>query len=261
MNQYTDTSSGKTLSVVIPAYNEGENIGPLLSDLACTLEKHRIPYEIIVVNDASADDTEKQVLEAGRTFPGIRLVNRCLPRGFGRAVQAGLGETRGDKVVIFMGDGSDSPEDIVRYNQELDKGADCVFGNRFSGSAGIKGYPKGKWLVNRMGNLGLQILFRTGCGDMTNAFKGYKTEVIKELSPFHAAGFHLSLEIALLAFIRGYRIREVPVSWKGRSHGVSKLNLLYCIPFYLCTIFRILAVQIFPHSRSGKRRDCNYLHE
>ena len=123
--------SPRLLSVIIPAHNEADNLEPTVSQLALVLERERIPFEVIVVNDNSTDATLEVAQALAASRPEVRLVDRRLLRGFGRAVRAGLEEFRGDAVVLVMADRSDDPEDVVRYYRKLEEGYDCVFGSRF----------------------------------------------------------------------------------------------------------------------------------
>ena len=137
------------LSVIIPAYNEQENIIPCLKELENVVrEKYSIETEIVVVNDNSSDDTRTVVQKYAETHPHVRLVNRSLPGGFGRAIRAGVDAATGDAVVIYMADLSDDPEDVVKYYNKLMEGYDCVFGSRFIKGSEVKDYPRVKLVVN-----------------------------------------------------------------------------------------------------------------
>jgi dolichol-phosphate mannosyltransferase len=115
-----------TLSVVIPARDEAGSIEATLSSLISTLRRQNIPFEIVVVNDGSTDDTSARV--EAFFVDGVKLVHNLGRHGFGIAVRVGLELATGDAVAIMMADGSDSPEDLVRYYAEIQKGFDCVFG-------------------------------------------------------------------------------------------------------------------------------------
>src|ERR1700733_495708 len=129
------------LSIVIPAYNEENNIVKCINELRATLrEKYEIPYEIIVVNDNSSDNTERVVRAEIEKDAAIRIVNRTPPGGFGRAVRSGIEAVRGDIVVVYMADLSDSPEDIVAYYKKIREGYDCVFGSRFIKGSEVQNY-------------------------------------------------------------------------------------------------------------------------
>ncbi|MEI8375180.1 MAG: glycosyltransferase family 2 protein [Planctomycetota bacterium] len=225
------------LSIVIPAFNEEKNIGKTLEELQRVVrDVHHIPYEIIVVNDNSQDDTEAVVRKAMTKDPAIHLVTRKPPGGFGRAVRAGLDHVQGDVVVICMADLSDDPEDVVVYYRKILEGYDCVYGSRFIKGSSTENYPLVKLIVNRIVNRCIQFLFQTRFNDLTNAFKAYRTAVIRDCGPYRASHFNITLEMSLSALIRRYEIVQVPIRWYGRTWGTSKLKLREMGRKYLCTV-------------------------
>jgi dolichol-phosphate mannosyltransferase len=225
------------VSIVIPAYNEEHNIVKCMDELRSVIgQKYGIPYEIVVVNDNSKDDTEALVRGQMQVDPAVRLVSRRPPGGFGRAVRSGLEEVRGDIVVIYMADLSDDAEDVVAYYRKIQEGYDCVFGSRFIKGSKVNHYPKLKLVVNRIVNHSIQIMFWTRFNDLTNAFKAYRTEVIRECGPYHASHFNITLELSLGALVRKYNIVQVPISWSGRTWGSSNLRIGEMGRRYLSTL-------------------------
>ncbi len=165
-------------SVVIPAHDEAESIEATLIGVAETLSAHEIPFEVVVVDDASADATAQVVGRVAEHWPQIRCVRSENPPGFGYAVRYGLDVCTGDAVAIVMADASDDPADLVKYYRLLMAGYDCAFGSRFVRGGQAVGYPRLKLVVNRLVNLLIQVLFGHGYNDTTNAFKAYRREVI-----------------------------------------------------------------------------------
>ena len=178
-----------------------------------------------MINDGSTDSTQSALAELGKDIPVlVTIVNRG-KNGFGRAVRLGLQEFSGDAVAIMMADLSDSPQDLVRYWQKLQKGHECVFGSRFIQGGQVIDYPKAKLLANRIVNTAIRYAFKIPCNDITNAFKIYRREVIVGCRPFISPHFNLTVEIPLKAIIRGYSWTTIPISWRNRSKGVAKLKL------------------------------------
>ena len=228
------------LSVVIPAYNEEKNIVQCLRELRAALrDKHGIPYEIIVVDDNSRDNTAAVVRGEMAGDPAIRMVTRTPPGGFGRAIRSGIEAVRGDVVVIYMADLSDEPEDVVVYYQKLAEGYDCVFGSRFIAGAKTENYPRFKLFVNRVVNRCIQWMFWTRFNDLTNAFKAYRVDVIRDCGPYRASHFNITIEMSLGALIRGYNIAQIPIRWHGRTWGSSNLRLREMGRKYLCTLLMV----------------------
>jgi dolichol-phosphate mannosyltransferase len=237
-----------TLSVVIPAHNEEDSIRPVLRALCETLERESIPYEIVVVNDHSRDRTSDAVAEVTREHPAVRSVDNPGAAGFGLAVRCGLEHFRGDAVAIVMADGSDPPEDVVRCYRELSTGVDCVFGSRFMRGSKVVDYPGFKLAINRLANLFIKILFGIPLNDTTNAFKLYRKETIDGLQPLLSHHFNLTVELPLKAIVRGFTFTVVPIGWRNRTEGVSKLKLQEMGSRYL---FIVLYVWLEKHLAKG----------
>jgi dolichol-phosphate mannosyltransferase len=233
-------------SVVIPAYNEAENLQVVVPKLLSELESAGISHEILIVNDGSTDDTRDVLAELTARYPNVRFVENPSPNGFGLAVRAGLANFRGDAVAIVMADGSDDPADVVKYYTKLQEGYDCVFGSRFIASSKLIDYPIHKLIINRLANLFIRVLFQVRYNDVTNAFKCYRRQVIGGLEPILAHHFNLTVELPLKAIIRGYSFAIIPISWTNRTTGISKLKIREMGSRYLfivlyCLIERLLS--------------------
>jgi dolichol-phosphate mannosyltransferase len=214
------------LSVVIPAHNEEGCIQDTIDSLVLALSQEGIVHEILVVNDNSKDQTESLLKKLSAKYASVRYVNNQPPNGFGFAVRRGLMDFTGDAVAVYMADSSDSPQDLIRfYNEMKVKSVDCVFGTRFSKKSVVIDYPKHKLFLNRLANKFIQILFGLRYNDVTNAFKLYKRNVIVGVQPFLSHHFNLTVELPLKAIVRGYSYTVLPNSWTNRKHGVSKLKI------------------------------------
>jgi dolichol-phosphate mannosyltransferase len=240
------------LSVVIPARNEAETIEATLQEIAENLSRKGIDYEVIVVDDASSDGTAAVVDRFAEHNPRVRSLRSHFSNGFGFAVRAGLEVFEGDAVAIVMADGSDDPSDLVLYHELLEEGYDCAFGSRLVPGATITDYPRLKLVINRLVNWGIRFLFRHRYDDTTNAFKAYRREVIDGVSPLLSNHFNLTVELPLKAIVRGYSYAVLPTSWRGRSGGVSKLDLREMGSRYL---FIVLYVFLEHHLSRGDYRE------
>ncbi|MCS7002380.1 MAG: glycosyltransferase family 2 protein [Dehalococcoidia bacterium] len=227
------------LSVVVPAHNEEEVIETTIREIVATLADARIDHEIVLVNDNSTDRTPEIAQRLADDLPTVRVITRSPPPGFGRAVRDGLMAITGDAVVVAMGDASDDPKDIVRYAHKLAEGYDCVFGTRFTHGTIVRDYPRHKLIVNRLANTFIQTLFGVRYNDMTNAFKAFRVEVIRDISPLLANHFNMTVELPLKAINRGYSYAVIPVNWYGRTAGVSKLSLNRLGKKYLFTVLHL----------------------
>jgi len=131
------------LSVVIPARDEAGSISSTVRALHETLAGARVPHEILVVDDGSRDVTGSVLNRLAADIAELRSIENPGPNGFGFAVRKGLEHHTGDAVAVVMADGSDLPEDVLRFYRRLAVGdVDCVFGSRFIAGGGGTGLPQ-----------------------------------------------------------------------------------------------------------------------
>ncbi|WP_419547152.1 glycosyltransferase [Microcystis sp.] len=246
--QSRDNYAVKTLSIIIPAYNEEDCIESTTHLISERLERDKIDYEILVVNDNSKDNTEAVLQKINQENLRIRYINNYYPNGFGFAVRCGLENFSGDAVAVVMADNSDSPDNMVDYYYKLQEGYDCVFGSRFIKGGKVIDYPRHKLFVNRLANLFIQVLFGLKFNDTTNAFKIYRKEVIEGISPLLSHHFNLTVEMPLKAIVRGYSYTTIPITWRNRTTGVSKLKLKEMGSRYL---FIVLSIWLEKHLSRG----------
>ncbi len=241
------------MSVIIPARNEEHNVEKTCRAVAGEFKAHGIEdCEILLVNDHSSDKTLETLAQLSRSLPGVRYVDNDGSPGFGMAVRLGLEKSRGETVCIMMADLSDSPSDLRRYYDELQRGAECVFGSRFIKGSRISGYPFPKLVLNRSVNWLIKLVFKIPHNDITNAFKAYRREVISGVSPLLSHHFNLTVELPLKAIVRGYRYTTVPISWTNRVEGISKLKIKEMGSRYLFIILYVWLEKLL--SRGDYRR-------
>jgi len=213
------------LSVIIPGRDEAENLPNCLKEIVEVLDREKIRYEVLVIDDGSTDNTHECVTNIIKKYPYVRYIKNNAENGFGRAVRLGLEEFTGDAVAIMMADRSDSPTDLVQYWKVLQEGYECAFGSRFIKGSRVYNYPLLKLLANRIVNTVIRYGFRIETNDVTNAFKMYKREVIEGCKPLISPHFNLTVELPLKAIVRGYTWRVIPISWRNRVIGIAKLKL------------------------------------
>jgi dolichol-phosphate mannosyltransferase len=213
------------LSVIIPARDEQDSIAATIGEITDRLREGEIDYEILVVDDHSTDATARIVAALAEEDEQLRYLQSPYESGFGLTVRAGLERFSGDAVAVMMADGSDDPVDLIAYYRLLCAGYDCAFGSRFVRGGGARDYPLPKLVINRVVNLGIRLLFGHGYNDTTNAFKAYRREVIDNVQPLLSHHFNLTVEIPLKAVVRGHSYAIVPIHWRNRTAGESKLRL------------------------------------
>lgn len=213
------------LSVVIPAHNEQDCVALTVEHLHVELRGRGIPHEIVVVDDGSTDGTWTVLQSLALRLPELRPVQNNGEHGFGRAITYGFDRMHGDAVVVMMADESDDARDVVQYWQLLNEGWDAVFGSRFVKGGIVIDYPWLKLSINRLANFFIRILFNIPLNDTTNAFKAYRREVIEGCRPFLSPHFNLTVELPLKTIVRGYSWTVMPISWRNRRFGESKLKI------------------------------------
>lgn len=215
----------RLLSIVIPMRNEQDAAPSTIEHLHVELRRHQIPHEIVAVDDGSTDATWDVLQNLRASIPALRPIQNTGENGFGRAIVFGIDHGEGDAVVIMMADESDDCRDVVRYWKLLNEGWDAVFGSRFTRGGGVIDYPLHKLLLNRLANLFLRLLFQVRVNDFTNAFKAYRRRTLDGCRPFLSPHFNLTVELPLKTIVRGYSWTVIPITWRNRRHGVSKLKI------------------------------------
>jgi dolichol-phosphate mannosyltransferase len=233
------------LSVIIPARDEHGCIGGTVEKLHASLCAASVPHEIVVVDDGSSDGTWDILTELAARLPALQPRQNTGRHGIGRAIVCGLDAMRGDAAVIFMADESDAPADVVRYWQRLNEGWDCVMGSRFIKGGAVVDYPKFKRFLNRTANLFIRVLFHIKLNDTTNAFKAYRRTVIEGCRPLIAPHFNILVELPLKAIVRGYSWTVVPITWRNRRTGKSKLKIREMGSRYLFIILYVWLEKFF----------------
>ena len=215
----------RLLSIIVPCRNEEGAIPSAAEHLHVELRLHGVPHEIITVDDGSTDSTWQTLQGLTARIPTLRPVRNEGEHGFGNAIIAGIDYSRGDAIVIMMADESDDCRDVVRYWELLVEGWDAVFGSRFVRGGGVIDYPAHKLFINRLANFFLRLLFRVPLNDFTNAFKAYRRSTIDGCRPFLSPHFNLTIELPLKAIVRGYTWTTMPITWRNRRSGISKLKI------------------------------------
>jgi dolichol-phosphate mannosyltransferase len=227
------------LCVIIPAKNEMLTLTETIDNIQKKLQGE-IPYNILVVNDHSDDGTLQLLENLSTMYSNLKFVSNEWDGGVGNAIRFGLTQWQGDIVAICMADGSDSPEDILlSYKKICNDVYDCVFGSRFIKGGQVKNYPFVKYYLNRIFNNWVRIKTGINYNDFTNIFKLYHRRSIEVIFPLDSTGFSIGLEMSLKAFKTGLNIATIPISWKQRKAGVSKLKFSENFKLYMSMLQKI----------------------
>ena len=219
------------LSVVIPVYNEGENVVPTLRGVV--EHTHMRPLEVLVVHDFDEDTTVPVVKRLQAEIPELRLHRNTLGRGVLNAMKSGLRAARAAYVVVTMGDGSDDANDIDRMYELARAGADVVAGSRYMRGGRQLGGPLLKRTMSRTAGLSLHWLGGVPVHDATSNFRLYSKRLLNQVTIESTGGFELGIELTVKAHLLGMRVAEVPTTWRDRTVGQSRFRLWQWLPRYL----------------------------
>jgi dolichol-phosphate mannosyltransferase len=219
-----------SLSVILPVYNEGEAVEPVLRALS---EAVTTPHELVVVYDFDEDTTVPVVHRLEGEMPQLRGLRNDLGRGVLNAMKAGIAGTSTPYVLISMADGSDDPAAVDTMVELARNGADVVSASRYMKGGRQIGGPPLKRLMSRMAGLSLHWLARVPTHDPTNNFKLYSRAFLDSVSIESTAGFELALELTVKATLAKRRVAEIPTTWRDRTAGQSNFKLREWLPHYL----------------------------
>jgi glycosyltransferase involved in cell wall biosynthesis len=225
------TDETPALSVVVPVYNEGENV---VATLRGVVEQTRTrPLEVLVVYDFDEDTTVPVVQRLRSELPELRLHKNTLGRGVLNAMKSGLRAARAQYVIITMGDGSDNPADIDPMYAQAKDGADVVAGSRYMRGGRQIGGPLLKRTMSRTAGLSLHWLGGLPVHDATSNFRLYSKRLLNQVTIESVGGFELGLELTVKAYRLRMRVAEVPTTWRDRTAGTSRFKLWQWLPRYL----------------------------
>jgi dolichol-phosphate mannosyltransferase len=242
------TATEPELSIVLPVFNEGPAVEPVLRALAAGV---RSPKEMIVVWDFDEDTTRPVVERLSAEIVGLRGLRNDLGRGVLNAMKAGIAASKAPYVLISMADGSDEPHLVDPMVALARGGADVVAASRYMRGGRQEGGPPLKRLLSRIAGLTLHWFAGVPTHDATNNFKLYSRRFLDATTIESTAGFELALELTVKATLAGRRVAEVPTVWRDRTAGESNFKLRKWLPHYLHWYMTAFRGRL---SRRGSRR-------
>ncbi|ADM11393.1 dolichol-phosphate mannosyltransferase [Encephalitozoon intestinalis ATCC 50506] len=228
-------------NVIIPTYNERENICVLLRMVSDVLREEGKAFKIIVVDDSSPDGTHEAVESLG--LPNVCLLLRKKKLGLGSAYRAALEHCEHPFTVVMDGDLSHDPmyiKDMIRLQK---KGADIVVGSRYSKEGGVYGWSIKRKIISLGANNLARTLLNMDVSDLTGSFRLYKTEVFKLLvKESVSTGYSFQMELMFLAKRHNLTIAECPIVFHDRRKGQSKLSAMEMVMYFKTVVSLFFSV-------------------
>ena len=222
--------SAPRVSVVIPAYNEGTEILPVLDRI---FEAVRIPCEVLVIVDTPDDSTIPVIDEYVLKEPRLRhLINTYGP-GPAHAIRFGVEAAAAPVAVVTMADGCDDPRQIDDLARLVDRGVTVAAASRYMPGGQQVGGPLIKGFLSKTAGRSLRVLAHIGTRDATNSFKAYSTDFVRMVGIDSRDGFEIGIELTAKARRMRLPVAELPTIWLDRRHGESAFRLARWLPGYM----------------------------
>jgi len=232
--------SKKTL-VIIPTYNERDNIPPLIEELSKVRESG--DFDVLFIDDSSPDGTAELIKEYAKHNNWIKLIIREHERGLGSALRRGYQyayQNNYDYVIQMDADLQHPPHIILDLIDKLKFGCEVVVASRYVKGGGSEGWPFYRRLISKLANKYATTLLNIKVNDVTSGFRGFNIRAIKDLLDYELSSKGYVLQVETIAVLNrlGYKICEVPFIFKRRIRGASKLGVKEMIKYFIA-IFRI----------------------
>jgi dolichol-phosphate mannosyltransferase len=214
--------------LILPTYNEAENIETLVRAAHAQLESRDVEHTILVVDDGSPDGTGVIAERVSEELAAVRVLHRPRKQGLGRAYLAGFAialEAGAELVLEMDSDFSHDPADLPRLIA-ASEAADLVLGSRYVPGGGITEWGPLRRILSRGGSAYARILLGVPVRDLTGGFKCFHRRVLEtiDLEHVHADGYGFQIELTYKAVKAGFTVAEVPILFRERCVGSSKMN-------------------------------------
>lgn len=229
MELNTSQAEAPVLSIVVPVYNEADNVEPTVR----ALHQHvPVSFEIIAVYDYDEDPTVPVLERLSGEFPTLRTVKNQVARGPSGALRTGFEHARGARVLVVMADLCDDFGQIKDLLELVPAKADIACPSRYCPGGRQELKPSLKVWAPRAAGALLRLLAGIPTYDPTNSFKLYSAEVLRNIRMTSTVSFSVTLEIVAKAHCLGFRIAEIPTTWRDRRAGKSNFHLWRSIAVY-----------------------------
>jgi dolichol-phosphate mannosyltransferase len=215
---------GLSMLVIVPTYNEAENISAIVASV------RSLGYGVLIVDDDSPDGTGRIADELSSTDPDVHVLHRDFKAGLGPAYAAGFerGLELGADVLCEMdADFSHDPSDLPRLLEVIESGADLAIGSRYVPGGGTAGWPWHRRTISRGGNVYAAWMLGLSVRDATAGFRAFRDTTLRKIDPStcQASGYGFQVEMAWRTEQAGLDIVEVPITFRDRIYGESKMSV------------------------------------
>lgn len=220
------------LHIIIPVYNEKDNILRTLEGIKKNIHS---PFDVTIIYDFDEDNTLPVVNEYMTRNTDIRIIllKNDYGKGVVNAIKKGLHSVQNGAALVTMADFSDDFSIVDEMLSKIRDGYDVVCGSRYMPGGRQIGGPWLKGLISRVAGLSLNFFTGIPTHDISNSFKMYSVNFLRDVQIESTGGFEIGLEVLVKAFALGRKITEIPTEWRDRTAGKSRFKLWAWIPHYL----------------------------
>jgi glycosyltransferase involved in cell wall biosynthesis len=224
------TLTDPRVSIVVPAYNEDEDIVPVLDRL---FEAVHLSCEVLVVVDTEQDTTIPVAEEYALKEPRLRCLVNTYGPGPANAIRFGIEAAAAPVTVVTMADGCDDPTQVDELVRLVERGVAVAAASRYMAGGQQVGGPAMKGTLSALAGRSLRLLAHVGTRDATNSFKAYSRDFVREVGVDSRDGFEIGIELTAKARRMRRPVAEVPTIWLDRQAGISNFKVARWIPSYL----------------------------
>ena len=234
--------------VVLPTYNERDNLEPVVTGVRRALEPVAPEHRLLIVDDSSPDGTGRLADELAAADAAVRVLHRPRKQGLGQAYIAGFGVALAEGAALVIEMDADLSHDPAHRPAMIDaaRDADLVVGSRYVTGGEVRNWGATRRLVSRGGCWYARFVLGLDVRDLTGGFKCFRREVLEaiDLGRVRSQGYAFQVELTYRAVQQGFRVREVPITFTDRRVGQSKMSKRIVLE----------AMWMVPRLRAGKRR-------
>jgi dolichol-phosphate mannosyltransferase len=244
-----------TAWLILPTFNEAENIADVVAAARAALEGIPGSYRVLIVDDSSPDGTGRLADQLAAEHDDVEVLHRPVREGLGPAYIAGFRRALdggADYVFEMDADFSHDPADLPRLLAAVRSGADVALGSRYVDGGGVEDWGLLRRLVSRGGCQYARTVLGVDIHDLTGGFKCFRRDVLEaiDLDTVRSHGYGFQVELTQRALRRGFVVREVPIVFRDRQHGHSKMS-----PWIALEAIFVLPQLRYRDTRDGREPD------